>query len=479
MNGNLDIASPPLAWEPQTGPQSEAFVATWCEELFYGGAVGGGKSDLLLGDFAQDVDRYGRAWRGILFRRSYPRLEELMVRSREIYIPMGAEWLKGERLWTFPSGATLKLRFLERDDDVWNYWGHQYAWEGWDELPEWDSMAPYRFMLARLRSAAHIPTKRVRATGNPGGRCHHEVMKYFRIDTQPLGSEPWQDPKTKHRKMFIKSKLADNKILMHNDPGYADRLEGTGSPQRVRALKEGDWTVVEGAFFPEFGAKHIVEPCKLPAHWTRFRSFDWGSARPFSVGWWAVSDGELEQFPKGALVRYREWYGASGPNEGLRMTVEEVAAGIREREAPGERIRYSVADPAIFREDGGPSFAERFANKGVIFSPADNSRVQGWDQIRQRLRGVEDEVSGESVPLIYTFSTCKDSIRTLPALQHDTRKPEDIDTEMEDHAADEWRYGCMSRPFESARPKQAEEVLRPLSSYTFNEIIEMGRYERR
>ena len=66
----------------------------------------------------------------------------------------------------------------------------------------------------------------------------------------------------------------------------------------------------------------------------------------------------------------------------------------------------------------------------------------GWDQMRARFVGDED-----GRPMIVCFSTCVDSIRTIPALQHDPDKPEDLDSDMEDHAGDDWRYGCMSRPW--------------------------------
>jgi hypothetical protein len=145
------------------------------------------------------------------------------------------------------------------------------------------------------------------------------------------------------------------------------------------------------------------------------------------------------------MVRYREWYGATGPQRGLRLTAEQVAEGILERDDEG--LSYSVLDPAAFAQDGGPSIAERMFAKGVTFRPADNKRVGqrgmmgGWDQMRSRLVGIN------GVPMIYAFKTCRDSIRTIPALQHDPDKAEDLDTDAEDHAADEWRYGCMSRPW--------------------------------
>ena len=151
-------------------------------------------------------------------------------------------------------------------------------------------------------------------------------------------------------------------------------------------------------------------------------------------------------------MRYREWYGAAGPNVGLKMTAEAVGAGIVQRESRDPNLRYGVLDPACFREDGGPSIAERI-NKELIaarlrpFHAADNSRVPqrgsmgGWDQVRSRLVGQDGR------PMIYCFSNHADSIRTIPALQHDPARPEDVNTESEDHAGDEWRYACMSRPF--------------------------------
>jgi hypothetical protein len=194
---------------------------------------------------------------------------------------------------------------------------------------------------------------------------------------------------------------------------------------------------------------------------------DWGSASPFSVGWWAIvpddttarvglglartrSDNVI--LPRGCLVRYREWYGATGPQKGLKLTAETVAWGIKEREGD-DKITYSVLDPSAFAEDGGPSIAERMgASHQIYFRKADNKRVSargamgGWDQLRSRLHG-----DAEGRPMVVCFDTCSDSIRTIPCLQHDPDKAEDLDTEAEDHAADEWRYACMSRPWTPTR----------------------------
>jgi hypothetical protein len=274
--------------------------------------------------------------------------------------------------------------------------------------------------------------------------------KEARILTRPLpdGSE--------HEVAVIPSRLSDNKILMQQDPGYPQRLMMVGNTKLVSAWLEGDWNAVEGAFFDEWEEKrHVIPPFTIYPHWLRFRSMDWGSASPFSVGWWAVCGDDCRSedgrfIPRGALIRYREWYGASGENKGLKLTAEAVGRGIKEREW-GESIAYGVLDPSAFAQSGGPSIAEMMrridGNNGPRFRPADNTRVgklgaaSGWLALRSRLRG-----NGEH-PMLFVFSTCKDLIRTLPLLQHDPDLPEDVDTDSEDHTADETRYACMSRPW--------------------------------
>jgi len=449
-------------------------LADWCEELFYGGAAGGGKSDFLLGDFLQDVPTYGQYWQGVLFRRTYNELEDLLRRSREIYPLSGANWHEQAKTWTWPNGASLRMRYIERDADATRYQGHQYTWIGWDELTQWPSDYGYRFLRARLRSAHGIPTKRIRSAANPGGVGHSWVKAYF-VDPAPSGYSPVFDEVTQHRRMFIPARLRDNAILLAADPTYRDRLKGLASDTMVRAWLEGDWTVIEGAYFDCWRYdKHVLDPFRIPADWPRIRSMDWGSAKPFSVGWWAIAAddyvaacaGEPRTVPRGSLVRYREWYGAAGIDTGLKTTAEQVGQGIVTREATLgaiEQMRWAVLDPSCYKEHSGPSIAERLngvllAAKLKPFIPAENARVPqrgsmgGWDQLRARLIG------REGVPMIYCFSTCKDSIRTLPALQHDPARPEDVHTDGEDHAADEWRYACMSRPFVAPRPKQPTTI---------------------
>jgi hypothetical protein len=305
-------------------------------------------------------------------------------------------------------------------------------------------------LMATLRSGAGVPC-RMRLTGNPGGVGHHWVKKRY-IDPAPLGMKIIADAESGLKRVFIPSKVTDNPAT---GPEYVQRLKMSGSPELVRAWLEGDWDVIAGAYFPEWDAKrHVIAPRELPSHWTRFRAFDWGSAHPFCCLWFAVSDGEIPSIAKDALVIYREWYGSNGePNVGLRIPAGQIARGILERDS-SDQIVYSVADPAIFSNDGGPSIAERMSDEGVFWSPADNKRVAGrgsmggWDQVRSRLVGMDGK------PMVVVFATCTNLIRTLPAMQHDANRAEDLDSNGEDHAVDTLRYGCQSRPWMSVKPEE-------------------------
>ena len=437
------------SWQAQPGPQT-AFVESEVFEVVYGGARGGGKTDAALGDFALHAAAYGEFARGLLVRRSRVALEPTITRARQIYRPFEASWEEAKSRFVWPSGAVLYFRYLDRDADAELYQGHDYTRVYVEELTQFPDPRPVQKLKATLRSAAGVPCG-FRATCNPGGPGHNWVKARY------IDAGPWQPIEEDGlKRVFIPARLADNPKLAENDPQYVARLRQTGSEQLVRAWLDGDWNVIEGAFFDKWSVRNIVRPFKVPDLWTRLRSFDWGYAAPFSVGWWAVASdpfdaGGEKPIPRGALVRYREWYGSNGrPNEGLRLDAETVAAGILERER-GETIRLAVADPSIFRQDGGPSIGERMRRARVGFRPADNTRVgkagalSGWDQLRSRIVGTD------GAPMLYVFDTCRDFIRTVPVLQHDPARPEDLDTGAEDHVADEARYACLSRPL-TAKP---------------------------
>lgn len=469
------LRSTKLAWSPQAGPQT-ALVKCPADEIFYGGARGGGKTDGMLGKFAIKASRYGEHCVGVFFRRSREDLKEAIERSRQIYGPIGAKWSEQKKWWTFPNGARLKFEYLDRDADADNYQGHNYTDVFFEELTHWASPVPVNKLRATLRSPTGVPCQ-FHATGNPGGPGHQWVKARY-ITPSPSGwtlmwedfTNPFTGEVVRKNRVFIPSKLSDNRYL---GGGYVANLYQSGSKELVRAWLAGDWDVVEGAFFDCWDAsRHVIRPFEIPKDWTKFRSGDWGSAKPFSFGWWAIVGDKYRTaegvwLPRGSILRYREWYGMQPgkPNVGLKLHAEIVGAGIASREERDGEINYGVLDPAAFTEDGGPSIHECLmkgsgANTAgsfkVVFRPADNKRTPGrgamggWDQMRGRFVGDDD-----GNPMIACFSTCIDSIRTIPALQHDETKAEDLDSDMEDHAADEWRYACMSRPWAKA-PEPAE-----------------------
>jgi hypothetical protein len=507
-----------------------ALIACPVFEVFFGGSRGGGKSDGMLGDWIAHADRYGEHAIGLMVRRERTQLIEMIERSRSIYSLLGAKFLEQEKMWRFPNGARLRFAYLERDADADSYQGHSYSRVYVEEIGTFPSAAPVLKLMATLRSGAGVQCG-FRATGNPGGPGHQWVKARY-IDPAPAGwkiltdsyKNPWTGELVKRERVYIPSRLNENRYLGSD---YVANLQMQGSPTLVRAWLEGDWSVIEGAFFPEWSMdKHVIAPFSIPDDWLRFRSADWGSAAPFSIGWWAVvgddvlggrdgshlrratvgddnetsvgrNDSYIPHYlPRGALVRYREWYGASAPNTGLKLPAEDVAEGIKAREIHEPRkdggdkpnIAYGVLDPSAFASDGGPSIAERMATRGVMFRRADNTRVSqrgamgGWDQLRSRLIG-----DGER-PMIYFFSTCKDAIRTLPALQHDQARAEDVDSDGEDHAADEIRYACMSRPYVrrivAPQPRKDELIYeaqadgRIVANMGIREIVEMKRRKR-
>jgi Terminase large subunit, T4likevirus-type, N-terminal len=402
---------------------------------------------------------FGKDAIGLCLRRERTQLVELIERAKVLFLPLGYFYRDVDKVFTGPKGGRLRFAYLENDSDAEAYQGHSLTRIYIEEGTTFPDESPINKLQATLRSGAGVPCQ-LKLTCNPGGPGHGWVRARYRLDTAPAGMEvfrfSWTNPFNgnviEKTRVFIPSKVSDNKFL---DDSYVASLHQVGSAEFVRAWLEGDWSIVQGAFFDSWSTRNICWPFEVPKNWLRFRSMDWGSAKPFSVGWWAVAtephpacfDGLEFRIPRGALVRYREYYGASSPNVGLRLTVEQVARDIIEK-SKGEIFAYTVIDPSMFAASGGPSLAERMANEGLAdIRPADNKRVPhagamgGWDAMRSRIRGDGD------TPMLFVFSTCKDFIRTIPGLTHDPDRPEDLDTSAEDHVADECRYACMSRPW--------------------------------
>jgi hypothetical protein len=481
-----------VIWEAQAGPQS-ALIACPIFEVFYGGARGGGKTEGSIGDWLQHSGTYGAGAIGVFFRRKFKQLEEVIARTSQLFPQIGGKYNQQKAEWVMPGGGRLKFRYLERDSDAQEYQGHSYTRVYVEEATNFPSPAPINLLRGTLRSAAGVPVG-MRLTGNPGGPGHHWVKARYitpdyrgwRVLVEEMDGLEGQ--KLRIERIFIPSKLGDNQLLYKNDPYYVARLRQSGSEALVRAWLEGNWDLVDGAFFDCWDPKiHVLRTRdwlpQIPPYAFRYLAYDHGYGAPFSVGWYAVSDGTWG-LPEGAILKYREWYGSTGkPNEGIRMTVDLVAKGILAREIypdaedrsilHRENVFKRVADPSIFVRDGGPSIMETMAGEGVSFHRADNKRIPGWAEVRRRLNG-----SGGQ-PLLYILDCCDDTIRTIPTLQISDNDPEDLDTEQEDHAADELRYACMARPWVETAPITPVMQLPKLpEQLTINELVERSTARR-
>lgn len=462
-----------VIWRPQEGSQEAFLAATPIFEVLYQGARGGGKTDCLLMSFGIHTGKgYGAAWKGILFRQTYKQLTDVITKTKKWFpqIWPGAKFNNSEHVWTWPRDEQLLLRQFNKDDDYWNYHGHEYPWIGWEELCNWASDAGYRRMFSCCRSSSPGMPRMIRATTNPYGPGHNWVKERFLPDRMNMKLRKLPDEGSR---ISIFSSLQENKILLKEDPDYIVKISAAArNKAERRAWIEGSWDVVAGGMFDDVwdADYNIVTPFVIPDNWRIDRSFDWGSSRPFSVGWWATSNGEDVKLAngkwkstiRGDLFRIGEWYGWTGKtDEGLRLLAVDISEGIVKEELRRGwrshkdpmwcRVKPGVADAQIFSAENGNCIATDMQNRvrlqnglayrGVRWIPADKrpgSRVTGWDQMRRMLKAAHH--SPREHPGLFVFDTCEHFIRTIPVLPRAENDPDDINTEAEDHVADETRY---------------------------------------
>lgn len=446
-------------WSPQ--PRQAAFMSRTEYEAFYGGAAGGGKSDALLAEALRQV--HIPHYRGIIFRKTYPQLSELVDRSVEIYSAAfpDAVFNESKHVWLFPSGAKIFFGSMQFTKDKTNYQGKRYDFIGFDELTHF-TYDEYMYMLSRNRPNGEGTRCYVRATGNPGGIGHGWVKGRFITPAPPMTpieeevSVRYPDGTEKvsvQKRIFVPSSVFDNEKLLQASPEYLSRLAMLPEGDK-RALLYGDWDSFSGQVFTEWRndpdryrerrQTHVIEPFAIPESWRIYRGFDWGYSRPFSVGWYAVDYDNR-------IYRIRELYGCNGtPDCGVKWTVPKIAEGIRriEEEDPNLRGRrvIGIADPAIWQADGGVSQAEMFERNGVYWDKGDNTRIAGKMQLHYRFA-----FDDKGYPLFYVFKTCRNFIRTIPMLVYSDIDVEDVNTASEDHIYDECRYVCMANPVASKK----------------------------
>ena len=442
------------------------FLEAKTKHVGFGGARGGGKSWAVQNKAIRLCLRY-KGIKCLIVRRTYPELMNNHIMPLQDVIPRAvARYNKTEKLFKFFNGSTIKFGYCNNDKDLDQYQGAEYDIIFLDEATQLQEMW-IKKITACLRGANDFP-KRIMYTCNPGGASHGYFKRLF-IDKK---YEEGEDP-TDYT--FIQSLVTDNKALMAAQPDYIKQLEAL--PPKIRdAWLYGRWDIYEGQFFEEFRETpdidlchkagitpeealeqrrytHVIEPFEIPRYWTIMRAYDFGHNRPWALEYFACS-------PDGVLYNFLEVYGWNGsPNEGNKMTPDEQFAYIEdlERQHPwlkGRKIVDSVADPSIWDASRGESTAETASRHGIYFSPADNSRINGWMMLRYYFQFTED-----GTPRMYFFNTCKNAIRTIPLMMFSETHPEDLDTDLEDHICDTLRYMAMSRPIKPVVPVERKIIL--------------------
>lgn len=450
-------------------------------ELLFGGPRGNGKTDVMLMDFAKDCQKgYGSDWRGILFRRTYPELVDVIEKTKKWYPQIfgnSVKYNETKSMWVWSTGEKLLLRPFEQDSNYWAYHGHSYPWQCWEELCTHYSLSGYLKMMSCCRSSNPQVAKiaRIRSTANPGGVGHNAVRQRFKLPEMGNriirgGIDASGNPEP-HR-IAILGHTAENRALMDADPGYIARLEASASTEAERrAWVYGDWLIVSGGMFDDVWSQDVncLVPFKIPSDWSIYRSYDWGGSKPWACGWFAKSNGEDVQMADGkwrSTVRgdtymIGEEYGWSGKiDEGNKMDDLKIAARIIERELElgiYGRVLPGLSEAAIFNHDTyGISVADTMSKtvrlydgreyNGPTFLPADKgqySRTQGWSVMRRMINDAKPSKTGpRERPGLFVFNTCEHTLRTIPVLPRDKNKADDVDTKSEDHLADLIRYFC-------------------------------------
>ena len=418
--------------------------------IAYGGARGGGKSWAVRTKAKLLALRYAGI-KLLIVRRTLRELQNNHIDPLRQDLAGIAKYKASDKRFEFPNGSTITYGYCACNGDMAQYQGAEYDVVFLDEAGQLQK-AWIDAINACVRGTNGLP-KRTYYTLNPGGPGHGYFKRLFIDRRFETGEEP-------ENYSFVQALVTDNRALMRQQPEYLKQLE-TLPPKLREAWLYGSWDVYEGQFFEDFRDApehyqdrqwtHVIEPFTPDKGWTVCRSYDFGYGKPFSCAWWAVDY-------DGVIYRILELYGCTKtPNEGVKWTPDRQFAEIRriETEHPWLKGREitGVADPAIWDASRGESVAQTAARYGVYFTPGDNERIAGWMQCHYRLQFDED-----GYPRMYVFKNCRAFIRTVPLMLYSQTRPEDLDTAMEDHVCDEWRYFCMSRPVKPMMQAQTAAV---------------------
>lgn len=452
-------------WAALPGSQN-LFLQCPIFEALYEGNRGPGKTLTLIMDFAKDCNRgFGKAWRGVLFRRAFGDLDDV-VRKIEDWFPKmfpGFRFLKSksEYMAIWESGETLLLRHMRDENDYSEYHGHEYPWIGWEELTQWENDKAYKLMMSCCRPTRPGVPCRIRATTNPYGVGHNWVKRRFQLPQMRGHVIRVEDEVPR---VAIHGALHENFLLLHAAPTYRTQIkQAARNPAEAAAWLDGSWDVTAGGMIDDIWKPevHVIPtfPARMiPRGWTLVRAYDHGQSHPFAAGWWLESNGEPIEFQgrligrvRGDLILWAEWYGTTGnENEGIRMPARKIGQGIRDRETDWgvyQRVIPGPADTEIYNKSSdrnGRCPADDMEDVGVYFERADKSpgsRKRGWEMMRTRLEDAYPNQDGtRERPGLFICDRCKYWLTYVPPMPRAQDDPDDIPAKYEDHLCDMTRY---------------------------------------
>jgi hypothetical protein len=456
-------AEPEVIWRANGGPQ-EMLLDCPIAEVFYGGARGGGKTDGLIGDFVSHAAKYGQHAMGLLVRRTYPELDDVIRRSKEVLGPLGWSYREQSHDWTAPNGALLRLRYLRRDADAASYQGHSYTWVGVDEAGNFPSAKPINLLRGTLRSGHGVPCV-LRLTGNPGGPGHGWLKRRY-IDPHPHGFEPftYTENGVPHEAVFIPSGLDDNP---HLGVEYDAQLAAAtaGDDALYQAWRFGNWDVFVGQMYRLERGVQIVpnrQPAQYGPTYRWFATLDWGYVQG-CFGLHAVD-------PEGRVELVWEFYDDFTELH-ARKAAHAIVDGLRRYGWPIPETIH--ADEQMWQEhgSGAVTLAEEF-RKGLgerLDTEAPNvieaehrpgSRETKVALIHQWLAaGDGRDEQGRALPWALPFyrisERCANTIRVLQEIPRDPDNQNDVDPDYtDDHPHDMVGFAVASRPHPGVRQRK-------------------------
>ena len=425
----------PLKWQLKFHAAArEADVTNGPTDIGVGGARGPGKSHCVFAQVTIDDCQRVPGLKFLFLRQTGTAARESF---EDLIMKVLARRVKYEHtsgVLKFPNGSRVILGGYHDDSDIDKYIGIEYDGIAIEELNQLSKERVDK-LKGSLRTSKDNWRPRVYTSFNPGGKGHQDVKTQY--------IEPYRN-KTEVRTRFIPSTYKDNPYL---NVEYLEYLEGLGG-NLGRAWREGDWDLFEGQFFTEWRyERHVVQPFELPDNWKKLRSIDPSGKKGItSCHWYAIDE-------SGNVIVYREYYGTGLDSDEHAKAIADLSVG--------EEYHYTCMDRAAFAKLGLPeTTAEVYIANGVDgLIESMKNRVMGWDLVRQYMRWQKIEmgtgrVIEEFITKLRVFDTCTNLIRTITTLIHDEHKPEDLDSDGEDHAADELRYLLQTLREQKSAPKE-------------------------